>query len=83
MAPYPVTERVMVCEFDACPAHPGRCPRWAAAPVQKSGLTCGNDGLDAGEHGFDRGKMAAENEAVRACVNTPDPATPTDPERQP
>lgn len=40
------------------------------------GLTCGNDG----EHGFDEGRMGTENEAVRACVNTPDPATPDSPE---
>jgi len=61
----------MACEFDACPDHDGPCIPWAGKPV----LACGI----AVEHTSGSATMGAENEAVRACVNTPDPATPDEP----
>lgn len=42
------------------------------ATTGKGALTCDN----ASEHGFDDGTLGSENEVVRACVNTPDPAHP-------
>lgn len=82
MSPCPVVddenpEQPMACEYDR--PHPG-LPHiwWAAAPTrredEKPGLTCGNDPKQA----FESGSLASENEAVRACVNTPDPASPVE-----
>lgn len=63
------------CTWDECGSPSGTlltCPERDCVWAEKRALTCGN-GTPV------RGSVGHENEAVRACVNTPDPASPSTP----
>jgi len=40
------------------------------ASARKSALTCGNGAGNAGEHGFDEGRMGLENRVLPASLRT-------------